>query len=87
MLRNSGLALLLPLLTNGCGGDVILLPETTKLTDSIPRVDNSTKSPCWQQKQIAAQNSYFATIKAKKKVVYKAPCVTDPPKAEEKPTT
>ena len=63
-----------------------LLPGTTKLLDDAPKVANSTKSPCWQQKQIAAQNSYFATIKAKKNVVYKAPCVVDPVK-QEKPTS
>ena len=90
MKTQAALAAILPLalLTGGCPGSVTQLPETTKLLDSVPRVSNSPKSPCWQQEQIAAQNSYFATIKAKKPVVYKAPCVVDEPKADEgKPTS
>jgi len=43
----------------------------------LPRVENSTSAPCWQQKQIAAQNSYLASIEQKKEVVYSAPCVVD----------
>ena len=43
----------------------------------MPRVANSPKSPCWQQDQIAAQNSYVDSIKGKKEVVYKAPCRVD----------
>lgn len=48
----------------------------------MPRVQNSTKSPCWQQEQIAAQNSYVETIKGGKEVVYSAPCKTDKPAKE-----
>ncbi len=59
------------------------LPGTTKLLDEVPRVQNSPRSPCWQQEQIAAQNSYFETIKAKKEVVYQAPCKVDKPKIAE----
>ena len=83
------LASLLPLLllTSGCAGDAIQLPGTTKLLDDLPKVQNSSKAPCWQQKQIAAQNSYLATIKAKKTVVYHAPCLVDPPVPTEKPTS
>ena len=83
------LASLLPLLllTSGCAGGATPLPGTTKLLDDLPRVQNSAKAPCWQQKQIAAQNSYLATIKAKKTVVYHAPCLVDPPASEAKPTS
>jgi hypothetical protein len=45
--------------------------------DELPRVQNSVKSPCWQQEQIAAQNSYVDAIKSKQDVVYKAPCKVD----------
>jgi len=45
----------------------------------MPRVANSTKAPCRVQKEIAAQNSYIATIKEKKEIVYVAPCVVDKP--------
>lgn len=76
------LALLLPLA--GCAGQTeIPLPATTKVLDELPRVQNSTKSPCWQQEQIAAQNSYIDTIKAKKEVVYQPPCKVDKPKIAE----
>lgn len=40
----------------------------------MPRVQNSAKSPCWQQEQIASQNAYVDAIKAGKEVVYTAPC-------------
>lgn len=53
------------------------LPGTTKLLDELPRVENSPKSPCWQQRQIAAQTSYLAAILEKKEVAYKAPCDFD----------
>lgn len=57
------------------------------MLDKLPRVDNSTKAPCWQQKQIAAQNSYLASIKAKRQVVYQAPCVIDAPEKKEPKTS
>jgi len=45
------------------------------LLDKLPRVDNSRQAPCWQQKQIASQNSYIATFKAGgKETIFKAPC-------------
>lgn len=76
------LALLLPLA--GCAGQTATpLPATTKVLDELPRVQNSTKAPCWQQEQIAAQNSYVDSIKAKKEVVYQAPCKVDNPKIAE----
>lgn len=83
------LAAVLPLalLTGGCPGNVTQLPGTTELLDKLPKVENSTKSPCWQQEQIAAQNSYVASIKLKKKVVYKAPCIVDPPKQDARPSS
>jgi hypothetical protein len=57
------------------------LPGTTKILDEMPRVDNSTKAPCWMQKAVAAQNSYVDSIKQKREIVYAAPCVVDKPKA------
>jgi len=53
------------------------LPATSKIIDEMPRVDNSTKAPCWLQKAIAAQNSYVDSIKQKREIVYSAPCVID----------
>lgn len=71
-------ALLLLLLLPACGESSTLLPGTTKLLDELPVVENSPKSPCWQQRQIAAQNSYRATIKTGTDTVYKAPCDVAP---------
>ena len=59
------------------------LPATTKVLDELPRVQNSTKAPCWMQEQVAAQNSYVDSIKDKKEVVYQAPCKVDKPKIAE----
>lgn len=72
-------ALLLLLLLPACADSATRLPATTKVLDELPRVQNSPKSPCWQQEQIAAQNSYVDTIKSQKDVAYKAPCKVDKP--------
>lgn len=74
MLQRLAATLLLAPLIQGCAGLSTQLPGTTKLLDDLPRVENSTKSPCWQQRQVAAQNSYLATIKEARATVYKAPC-------------
>ena len=66
------------LLLAGCGQQTATqLPATTKVLDELPRVQNSTKAPCWLQEQIAAQNSYVDTIREKQEKVYRAPCKTD----------
>lgn len=77
MQPSKAVALLSALLMTACADKETPLPATTKLLDDLPRVENSTKSPCWQQEQIAKQNSYLATIKDKREVVYKAPCKVD----------
>lgn len=79
-----GLLLLGSLALQGCAGKETPLPETTKLTSNIPRVNNAAESPCWQQRQIAKQNAWFASQKAKKPVVYQAPCDVDKPTAQPK---
>ena len=74
MLQRLASVLLIAPLIQACAGNSTPLPGTTKLLDELPRVENSTKAPCWQQRQIAAQNSYLATIKESRATVYKAPC-------------
>lgn len=44
----------------------------------MPVVENSPRSPCWQQQQIAAQNSYRDSVRQGKEVVYVAPCKAQP---------
>lgn len=58
----------------------------------MPRVSNSAKSPCWQQIEIARQNSWFASRRAGREIVYDPPCLMDgkpepkpEPKSEPKP--
>lgn len=86
LLRKSRLLpmLLLPVL-GGCGllEKETPLPETTKLLDNLPTVENSPRSPCWQQKQIAAQRSYLESARTKKETVYVAPCVIDKQPAQQ----
>ena len=77
MLLKMALALLLSPLLAGCGQNATPLPETSIILDKLPVVENSTKSPCWQQRQIAAQRSYIETVKAKREAVYAAPCDVD----------
>lgn len=67
-------ALLIALALPACADWSTQLPATTKVLDDLPRVENSTKSPCWQQRQIAKQNAYVDTIRGKKDVSYQAPC-------------
>ena len=72
-------ALLIALLLPACGGKETPALGTTKLLDELPRVSNSTAAPCRMQKEVASQNSYLATIKEQREVVYKAPCEVDKP--------
>lgn len=60
-------------------GNEIQPLATSSILEKLPRVENSTQAPCWQQEQIAAQNSYLATVKDGREVVYKAPCKVDKP--------
>jgi hypothetical protein len=67
----------------GCASE-IPSPGTTKILDDLPLVENSPKSPCWQQRQIAAQRSFLYTAKTGKEEVFAAPCDVDKkPKAVE----
>lgn len=43
---------------------------------SFKPISNSSKAPCKIQKEIAAHNSVYDSLKLKKEVVYKAPCDT-----------
>ncbi len=77
MLRNLALALLISPALAGCKLNETPLPETSVLLERLPVVENSTKSPCWQQRQIAAQRSYIASITEKREIIYRAPCDVD----------
>lgn len=75
------LALLIALAIPACAEWSTPPPAGTSIQlEKLPRVDNSPASPCWQQQQIAAQNSYIKQIETKADVTYKAPCVVEPKK-------
>jgi hypothetical protein len=74
MLRKKALALLIVLSIPACADPSTHQLGNSILIEKLPRVDNSRESPCWQQRQIAAQNSYIATVKDNKETVWKAPC-------------
>lgn len=77
----------LALLIQGCGVSGTLPLKTSDMLETIPRVNNSPNSPCWQQRQIAAQNTAIDTALSKTTQVYKAPCDVDKPaKSSEKQT-
>lgn len=69
--------LLIAALIPACADPSIPPPATSLLIEKLPRVENSRGSPCWQQKQIAAQNSYIETVRTNKETIYKAPCEID----------
>lgn len=49
-----------------------------KLLDDMPKVENSNRSPCWQQIQIAKQRAYIDTVRTGKEHVYRADCTEQP---------
>jgi hypothetical protein len=66
---------LLALAMSACAAPSTPPPASTDLLKDLPRVDNSAKSPCWQQRQIAQQNAWMAgALGTEKDPVYKAPC-------------
>lgn len=79
MRSRSAALVLLSLALPACGNGEIQQLETTSILDAVPRVSNSSKSPCWQQREIAKQTAFFASQKAKKPVSYAAPCDADKP--------
>jgi hypothetical protein len=66
---------LLALAMGACAAQSTPPPATTDILKDLPRVDNSAKSPCWQQQQIARQNSWMAAATGTdREAAYKAPC-------------
>lgn len=57
------------------------------MLEAIPRVNNSRESPCWQQRQIAAQNTALDVALKKTTQVYKAPCDVDLPREKQTPVS
>ena len=45
---------------------------------TIPKVENSPKSPCWQQKQIAKQQAFIRSTSEGKEVVRPVTCGRKP---------
>lgn len=85
MRPNSASALLIALALPACADSATQLPATTKILGELPRVQNSSKAPCWQQIQIAKQNAYIDSIKSQQELIYTAPCQLDQKIASAKP--
>lgn len=79
------IALALPLVTAGCAGSAIPIPLTSDgALKAFKPIANSSAAPCVIQKDIAAHNSAYDTLKLKQAVTYKAPCEVDKKKPEAK---
>jgi hypothetical protein len=75
MLPTRVLAPCLALATTACAAASTPPPATTDVLRELPRVSNSRKSPCWQQREIATQNAWVDAATGKEKdPVYRAPC-------------
>lgn len=51
--------------------------NVAEILRDVPEVENSPKSPCWQQRQIAAQRSYIESGIEGKSKRYHAECTDD----------
>lgn len=65
-------------MTSGCAGfeTPIPLTEAGALAAFKP-IQNSPDAPCAMQRDVAAHNSAYDTLKNKRPTVYKAPCEID----------
>ena len=80
-------ALGLSLALQACVGSSTLIPLTTKgALDSFKPIANSGKAPCKMQRDVAAHNSAYDSLKSGREVVYKAPCDLKPKPPKSKPT-
>lgn len=48
--------------------------SAAEVLKGVPEVENSDKSPCWQQRQIAAQRAYIESNVGGKPVMYHGDC-------------
>lgn len=62
-------------------------PDLRSFVENVPRVKNSPAAPCWQQKEIAAQNAYLDSVLAGKPRSYHAPCLDKKPTPAEPKTS
>lgn len=67
----------LSLAAKGCGASGTLTLSTEGALAAFNTIQNSTQAPCEMQRQVAAHNSTYDTLKTKKEVIYKAPCDVD----------
>lgn len=51
--------------------------SVAEILRDVPEVENSSSSPCWQQRQIAAQRSYIESSLSGKPKSYHADCADD----------
>jgi len=74
------IALATALALSGCAGNETPTPLTQAgALAAFKPIANSPMAPCVIQRDVAAHNSAYDTIKRGKAVVYKAPCDVDKP--------
>jgi hypothetical protein len=59
--------------------------SAASVLQGVPKIENSPKSPCWQQRQIAAQRSYIDSAVTGATKRYHADCKTEPVPASKQP--
>lgn len=70
------------LATLALAGCATLTPARTDVSlEAFKAITNSAKAPCPVQREIAAHNTVYDTLKGGKAVTYKAPCDVDKPAA------
>lgn len=67
------------------GTDKAVQVNAASILSRVPEVENSTESPCWQQRQIAAQRSYIRSVTKGKTVRYHADCADQAPASKTEP--
>lgn len=70
--------------TLGIGSNSSPTVSAASIVADVPKVENSQASPCWQQRQIAAQRSYIDSIITGKAVKYHADCKVPASPSEQK---
>lgn len=73
--------------TLGIGSKTNATVNAASILRGLPKVENSTKSPCWQQRQIATQRAYIDSIVTGKQKTYHADCKPVPASEPEAKTS
>jgi hypothetical protein len=73
--------------TLGIGTKSDATVNAASILERVPEVENSPKSPCWQQRQIATQRAYIDSVVKGKPMTYHADPCKPVPASEPEPKT